>query len=270
MTAGGGPDAGSGLRPRRLPHHWTAYDRLPRLFRPQRRPVRRREHGAGIEHHYYDQLGSAYSDQPEDPSLWDLERFVDEVEQVRRALDLDARNFFLLGHERFDHSRYPRSRRPGQHRPAEHGRYPVVDILDVVNLVDDQHDPPDVDDHRPYDHHPSHATTTTAASTTTTVHTTTTTAPTTTTAAQHCVASMSNTTPARGTTDTVNITSNVPSTPDTIAINYTSGTQTYHHSTDGTGADHYTFPLGNTASGHPVTVMVTISHASCSTSFTPQ
>ncbi|MGA8016964.1 MAG: proline iminopeptidase-family hydrolase [Candidatus Dormiibacterota bacterium] len=53
---------------------------------------------AGIEYHYYDQLGSAYSDQPDDPELWELERFVDEVEQVRQALSLDRDNFFLLGH----------------------------------------------------------------------------------------------------------------------------------------------------------------------------
>ena len=44
--------------------------------------------GAGIEYYYYDQLGSGHSDQPEEPSLWDLDRFVDEVEQVRRALGL--------------------------------------------------------------------------------------------------------------------------------------------------------------------------------------
>lgn len=53
---------------------------------------------AGVEYYYYDQLGSAYSDQPEDRSLWEIERFVDEVEQVRLALGLDAGNFFLLGH----------------------------------------------------------------------------------------------------------------------------------------------------------------------------
>ena len=53
---------------------------------------------AGIEYHYYDQLGSAYSDQPDDPGLWDIDRFVDEVEQVRVALGLDAGNFVLLGH----------------------------------------------------------------------------------------------------------------------------------------------------------------------------
>lgn len=53
---------------------------------------------AGIEYYYYDQLGSAYSDQPDEPDLWQIDRFVDEVEQVRVALGLDANNFFLLGH----------------------------------------------------------------------------------------------------------------------------------------------------------------------------
>jgi proline iminopeptidase len=51
----------------------------------------------GIEYYYYDQLGSFRSDQPDDPSLWTLERFVDEVEQVRQALGLDRDNFVLLG-----------------------------------------------------------------------------------------------------------------------------------------------------------------------------
>ncbi len=54
--------------------------------------------GAGIEYYYYDQLGSAYSDQPDEPSLWDLPRFVEEVEQVRQALGLNHGNFYLLGH----------------------------------------------------------------------------------------------------------------------------------------------------------------------------
>lgn len=54
--------------------------------------------GAGIEYYYYDQLESAYSDQPGDSSLWNIDRFVEEVEQVRRALGLDSSNFFLLGH----------------------------------------------------------------------------------------------------------------------------------------------------------------------------
>jgi proline iminopeptidase len=52
---------------------------------------------AGIEYYYYDQLGSFRSDQPDDPSLWTLDRFVDEVEQVRQALGLDRGNFVLLG-----------------------------------------------------------------------------------------------------------------------------------------------------------------------------
>jgi proline iminopeptidase len=52
---------------------------------------------AGIEYYYYDQLGSFRSDQPDDPSLWTLERFVDEVEQVRQALGLDRDNFVLFG-----------------------------------------------------------------------------------------------------------------------------------------------------------------------------
>jgi len=54
--------------------------------------------GAGIEYYYYDQLGSFYSDQPKDPDLWELPRFVEEVEQVRQALGLTRDNFYLLGH----------------------------------------------------------------------------------------------------------------------------------------------------------------------------
>lgn len=53
--------------------------------------------GAGIGYYYYDQLGSYYSDQPKDPDLWDIARFVEEVEQVRVALGLTRDNFFLLG-----------------------------------------------------------------------------------------------------------------------------------------------------------------------------
>jgi proline iminopeptidase len=51
----------------------------------------------GIEYIYYDQLGSFYSDQPSDTSLWRTDRFVEEVEQVRKALGLDKDNFYLLG-----------------------------------------------------------------------------------------------------------------------------------------------------------------------------
>ena len=60
--------------------------------------------GPGATHHYvlsiasvaetgrpvihYDQLGSGRSDRPEDDALWDLDRFIDEVDQVREALGL--------------------------------------------------------------------------------------------------------------------------------------------------------------------------------------
>jgi proline iminopeptidase len=52
---------------------------------------------AGVEYYYYDQLGSFFSDQPNEPELWDIPRFVDEVEQVRTALELTNGNFYLLG-----------------------------------------------------------------------------------------------------------------------------------------------------------------------------
>jgi proline iminopeptidase len=51
----------------------------------------------GFEFYEYDQLGSYYSDQPTDSSLWTTERFVEEVEQVRKAIGADATNFYILG-----------------------------------------------------------------------------------------------------------------------------------------------------------------------------
>jgi proline iminopeptidase len=51
---------------------------------------------AGIEMYYYDQLGCGNSDIPEDTSLWTLERYCEEVEEVRKGLGLD--NFVLYGH----------------------------------------------------------------------------------------------------------------------------------------------------------------------------
>ncbi|MEO6539721.1 MAG: proline iminopeptidase-family hydrolase [Ferruginibacter sp.] len=52
----------------------------------------------GVELIYYDQLGCGLSDNPKDTSMWDLGRFVEEVEQVRKALNLNKDNFYLLGH----------------------------------------------------------------------------------------------------------------------------------------------------------------------------
>src|ERR1700712_5724037 len=41
-----------------------------------------------IEFIYYDQLGCGNSDKVTDTTLWDLPRYVEEVEQVRQALNL--------------------------------------------------------------------------------------------------------------------------------------------------------------------------------------
>jgi proline iminopeptidase len=51
----------------------------------------------GFEFYEYDQLGSYYSDQPKDSSLWTTARFVEEVEQVRKAIGADRNNFYVLG-----------------------------------------------------------------------------------------------------------------------------------------------------------------------------
>jgi proline iminopeptidase len=51
---------------------------------------------AGIQLIYYDQLGCGNSDRPDDPALWTLPAYVDEVEDVRRGLGLDR--FVLYGH----------------------------------------------------------------------------------------------------------------------------------------------------------------------------
>lgn len=51
---------------------------------------------AGVELYFYDQLGSYYSDQPRDSTIWNLDRFVNEVEQVRQSLQIDS--IYILGH----------------------------------------------------------------------------------------------------------------------------------------------------------------------------
>jgi proline iminopeptidase len=50
----------------------------------------------GIEFYYYDQLDSTNSEKTNDPNLWTIERYTDEVEAVRQGLGLDQ--FHLLGH----------------------------------------------------------------------------------------------------------------------------------------------------------------------------
>lgn len=51
----------------------------------------------GFEFYEYDQLGCGNSDKPTDTSLWVLDRFVGEVEQVRQAIHADSTNFYILG-----------------------------------------------------------------------------------------------------------------------------------------------------------------------------
>ncbi|HEX6071378.1 MAG TPA: proline iminopeptidase-family hydrolase [Sphingomicrobium sp.] len=52
----------------------------------------------GVEYYHYDQLETGVSDRPNDPDLWTLARYVDEVDQVRKAIGGDKSNFCLLGH----------------------------------------------------------------------------------------------------------------------------------------------------------------------------
>jgi len=44
----------------------------------------------------YDQLGSGRSDRPSDPSLWRIDRFVEELAAIRKTLKLDR--IHVLGH----------------------------------------------------------------------------------------------------------------------------------------------------------------------------
>ena len=52
----------------------------------------------GVEYYHYDQLETGESDRPDDPDLWTLPRYVDEVDQVRKAIGGDKSNFCVLGH----------------------------------------------------------------------------------------------------------------------------------------------------------------------------
>lgn len=51
---------------------------------------------AGVKYWYYDQLGCGNSDLPEDPGLWTVDGFREEVEEVRTGLGLSK--FVLFGH----------------------------------------------------------------------------------------------------------------------------------------------------------------------------
>src|SRR4051812_21126942 len=51
---------------------------------------------AGFGYWYYDQLGCGFSDQPKDPSLWNTQRYCEELEAVRRGLG--QKQLILFGH----------------------------------------------------------------------------------------------------------------------------------------------------------------------------
>jgi proline iminopeptidase len=51
---------------------------------------------AGVTIYFYDQLGSYFSDTPDDSTIWNIVRLVEEVEEVRKGLNID--HFYLLGH----------------------------------------------------------------------------------------------------------------------------------------------------------------------------
>ena len=51
----------------------------------------------GFEIYEYDQLGCNRSDKPDNDDLWTTARFVEEVEQVRKALGMNKDNFYIIG-----------------------------------------------------------------------------------------------------------------------------------------------------------------------------
>lgn len=81
-----------------------------------------------VEVIYYDQLGSYFSDQPDDPSLWTIPRFCREVETVRQAWHLE--NFYLYGQSWGGMLAMEYATRYGQHLKA---------LIDS-NMVDDMDD----------------------------------------------------------------------------------------------------------------------------------
>ena len=50
------------------------------------------EHGRRVV--FYDQLGSGASDRPDDPSLWTVETFIEQLQSVREGLGLDELHLF--------------------------------------------------------------------------------------------------------------------------------------------------------------------------------
>ncbi|OIL67782.1 proline iminopeptidase [Oenococcus oeni] len=101
--------------------------------------------GKGIEIIYYDQLGSYNSDQPDDASLWNIPRFCEEVEEVRKAWGLD--NFYLYGQSWGGMLAMEYATRYQEHLEALIDSNMVDDMDDYasyVNKLRDSMDPEDV------------------------------------------------------------------------------------------------------------------------------
>ena len=78
------------------PHQGAAAARGPGLYHEYFEAFDSYFPGAGIEYYYYDQLGSAYGDQPRTPHCGTCHALVEEVER-RVALGLGPDNFYLFG-----------------------------------------------------------------------------------------------------------------------------------------------------------------------------
>jgi hypothetical protein len=80
---------------------------------------------------------------------------------------------------------------------------------------------------------------------------------------------MSNSSPAQYTDVTANITSTVPNAAVTVAKHYKTTTSYDSGATNASGNAAVPFDISGATIGYPVSVVVTVGAATCSTSFTP-
>lgn len=95
---------------------------------------------------YYEQLGSYYSDQPNDAKLWNIPRFCKEVEDVRQAWGLD--DFYLYGQSWGGMLAMEYATRYGEHLKGLINSNMVDDMHDYetyINKLRDSMNPTDVD-----------------------------------------------------------------------------------------------------------------------------
>lgn len=98
-----------------------------------------------VEVIFYDQLGSYFSDQPDNPSLWTIPRFCREVEEVRKAWHLE--NFYLYGQSWGGMLAMEYATRYGKHLKALIDSNMIDDMkdyADYINKYRNSMDPEDV------------------------------------------------------------------------------------------------------------------------------